>query len=569
MATPASPPHGSAAPDPMDDSVPTSVAAACGGDGPPAAGLVLVGRIVPVPGAPVAPAQAVLFRDGRVAALGSEAAVRDAAGPRAEVEVLPREAVLLPGFVDGHCHLLWCAAAAAQLDLRDVDSLDELARRVARRAAELPPGTWIEGYGWDQSRFDPPTWPERALLDRAAPEHPVLLRRVCRHVAVANSAALAAAGVHRETPDPPGGRFVRDPETGELTGLLEETAIDRVAAARPEPGFEERLAGLLEVIRTAHAAGITAVHSHDVHRPGELGDVVALYAAARRRGRPLRVALDVGWAAFGDARRWGPSGHGDEWLRMGSIKFFADGSLGGRTAALREPYHDGDGVERGLLRHPPEELAARVAEAAAAGYQVAIHCIGDRAIDVALEAVAAARGRGGPGRHRLIHVQVMAPEHPRRLAAAGVVAEIQPRFLASDLAFVEERLGPERCRYAYAWRSLIDAGVPVSAGSDAPIEPLPPLEGVQAAITRDDLAGHPPGGWHPEQRLGVGEALKAYTAGAAYGALAEGLWGSLLPGAAADAVVLGAAPWRVAPGELRSIPVLATYVGGAPVFRRR
>lgn len=536
---------------------------------PPPAGLVLVGRIVPAPGCGVAAAEAVFFRDGRVVALGSEAAVREAAGPRAEVEILPRGAVVLPGFVDGHCHLLWCAAVAAQLDLRDVDSPEELARRVARRAAQLPPGAWIEGYGWDQSRFHPPIWPDRQLLDRAAPEHPVLLRRVCRHVAVANSLALAAAGVHRETPDPAGGRFVRDRETAELTGLLEETAIERVAAARPQPGFAERLAGLLDAIRTAHAAGITAVHTHDVHHPGELEGVLALYAAARERGRPLRVALDVGWEAFADARAWGPSGHGDPWVRMGSIKFFADGSLGGRTAALREPYADGDGQERGMLRHPPEELAAHVAAAAAAGYQVAIHCIGDRAVDVALQAVAAARGRGGPGRHRLIHVQVMAPEHPGRLAAAGVVAEIQPRFLASDLVFVEERLGPERSRYAYAWRSLLEAGVPLSAGSDAPIEPIPPLDGVQAAVTRDNLAGDPPGGWHPQQKLTVGEALRAYTAGAACGALAEGLWGSLLPGALADAVVLGADPEQVSPGEIRRIPVLATYVGGVPVYRAR
>ncbi|HEY8488681.1 MAG TPA: amidohydrolase family protein, partial [Thermaerobacter sp.] len=294
-------------------------------------GRVLVGRILPAPGTGAPPAQAVFFHQGRVAALGSETAVREVAGPRAEVEILPREAVVLPGFVDGHCHLLWCGAVASQLDLRDVSSPDELAARVARRAAQLPPGTWIEGYGWDQSRFDPPRWPDRRLLDRAAPDHPVLLRRVCRHVAVANGAALAAAGVHRDTPDPAGGRFVRDEATGELTGLLEETAIERVAAARPEPGFAERLAGLLEAIAQAHAVGITAVHSHDVHQPGELEAVRALYAAARERGRPLRVALDVGAAALADARAWGPSGHGDPWLRMGSIKFFADGSLGGRT----------------------------------------------------------------------------------------------------------------------------------------------------------------------------------------------------------------------------------------------
>ena len=531
-------------------------------------GRVLVGRILPAPGTGAPPAQAVFFHQGRVAALGSETAVREVAGPRAEVEILPREAVVLPGFVDGHCHLLWCGAVASQLDLRDVSSPDELAARVARRAAQLPPGTWIEGYGWDQSRFDPPRWPDRTLLDRAAPDHPVLLRRVCRHVAVANGAALAAAGVHRDTPDPAGGRFVRDEATGELTGLLEETAIERVAAARPEPGFAERLAGLLEAIAQAHAVGITAVHSHDVHQPGELEAVRALYAAARERGRPLRVALDVGAAALADARAWGPSGHGDPWLRMGSIKFFADGSLGGRTAALREPYADGDGRERGLLRHEPEELAALVAEAAAGGYQVAVHCIGDRAVDVALAAVEAARGRGGPGRHRLIHVQVMAPEHPARLAAAGVVAEIQPRFLASDLAFVEDRLGPARSRWAYAWRSLLAAGVPLSAGSDAPIEPLAPLEGVQAAVTRDDLAGHPAGGWHPEERLTVGQILRAYTAGAAYGALAEGLWGSLWPGALADAVVLGADPEEVPPHELRHIPILATYVAGEAVYRR-
>ena len=526
---------------------------------------ILAGRVMAVPGDPPVVAEAVLFRGGRVAALGSLAEVRAAAGPRVEYLALPRGAVVLPGFVDGHCHLVWCAAAAVQLDLRDVRSAEELARRVAERAARLPAGTWIEGYGWDQSRFDPPAWPGRALLDRAAPHHPVLLRRVCRHVAVANSAALAAAGVGRHTPDPPGGRFVRDPVTGEPTGLLQEAAIDRVAAARPEPGPEEQLEGLLDVIAAAHAAGITAVHSHDAHRPGDLRRVVDLYRAARERGRPLRVALDVSAEALADARAWGPTGRGDDWLRMGSIKFFADGSLGGRTAALREPYSDGEGDERGVLRYPPGELARRVGEARQAGYQVAIHAIGDRAVDEALAALAGP-GRGGPGRDRIIHAQVLAPEHPARMAAAGVVAEIQPRFLASDLAFVEARLGPERCRRAYAWRSLLEAGVPLSAGSDAPIEPLPPLDGIQAAVTRDDLEGHPPGGWHPEQRLTVGEALRAYTAGAAYAAFAEGRWGTLRPGACADAVVLAADPWRVPPAELRSIPVLHTFVGGLRVY---
>ncbi|PZN11632.1 MAG: amidohydrolase [Bacillota bacterium] len=533
--------------------------------------ILLIGRVIPCPGdAPVA-AGAVLFRDGRVAAVGEPDAVREEAHPGAEVVVLPPDAVVLPGFVDGHCHLLWLAEQAAQLDLRGVRSPAELARRVAERAARLPAGAWIEGFGWDQSRFDPPAWPDRWLLDRAAPRNPVLLRRVCGHVAVANSAALAAAGVGRDTPDPEGGRCDRDPATGEPTGLLRERAIDVVAAARPEPGPEERLAALEEAIARAHAVGVTAVHTHDVFRPGDLPRVLALYRAARRRGRPIRAVVDVSVEALEDARTAGPTGRGDEWLRIGSIKFFADGSLGGRTAALSEPYADGGPDERGMLHYPPGELARRVREAQAAGFQVAIHAIGDRAVDEALAALAAARAAGagqGPPvrlRHRVLHAQVLRPEHPRRMAELGVVAEIQPRFLVSDLAFVEARLGPQRSRLAYAWRALVDAGVAVSAGSDAPVEPMAPLEGIQAAVTRDDLRGHPPGGWHPEQRLTVGQAVAAYTAGSAFGAGAEGWLGTLCPGAAADAVVLAADPWRVPPAEIAAIPVLYTFVGGQPV----
>ncbi|HEY8393232.1 MAG TPA: amidohydrolase [Thermaerobacter sp.] len=537
--------------------------------------ILLIGRVIPCPGDAPAAAGAILFRGGRVAAVGDPAAVRGQAGRAAEVIVLPRGAVVLPGFVDGHCHLLWCAEQAAQLDLREVRSPQELARRVAERAGRLPPGAWIEGYGWDQSRFDPPAWPDRRLLDGAAPQNPVLLRRVCRHVAVANSAALQAAGVGRETPDPDGGCFDRDPATGEPTGLLRERAIDVVAAARPDPSLEEQVAALAEAIGRAHAAGVTAVHTHDAYRPGDLPRAIALYWAARQRGRPIRAVVDVSVEALADARAFGPTGRGDDWLRMGSIKFFADGSLGGRTAALSEPYADGAPGERGMLRYPPGELARRVREAHEAGFQVAIHAIGDRAVDEALAAIAQVRGAAGsdggppPGprrrRHRLVHAQVLRPEHPRRMAELGVVAEIQPRFLASDLAFVEARLGPARCRLAYAWRALVDAGVPVSAGSDAPIEPIAPLEGIQAAVTRDDLHGHPPGGWHPEQRLTVGQAVAAYTAGSAFAACAEGWLGTLQPGAAADAVVLAADPWQVPPAELAAIPVLYTFVAGVPV----
>lgn len=534
--------------------------------------ILLIGRVIPCPGDAPAAAGAVLFRDGRVAAVGDPAAVREKARPGAEVVVLPPDAVVLPGFVDGHCHLLSLAEEAAQLDLRGVRSPAELARRVAERAARLPAGAWIEGFGWDQSRFDPPAWPDRWLLDGAAPRNPVLLRRACRHVAAANSAALAAAGVGRDTPDPEGGRFDRDPATGEPTGLLRERAIEVVAAARPEPTPEERLAALEEAIARAHAAGVTAVHTHDAYRPGDLLQVLALYRAARRRGRSIRAVVDASVEALEDARAAGPTGRGDEWLRMGSIKFFADGSLGGRTAALSEPYADGGPDERGMLRYPPGELARRVREAQASGFQVAIHAIGDRAVDEALAALAAARAAAGAGegppvrlRHRVIHAQVLRPEHPRRMAELGVVAEIQPRFLASDLAFVEARLGPERSRLAYAWRALVDAGVAVSAGSDAPIEPIAPLEGIQAAVTRDDLRGHPPGGWHPEQRLTVGQAVAASTAGSAFGAGAEGWLGTLRPGAAADAVVLAADPWRVPPAEIAAIPVLYTFVAGRPV----
>ena len=537
------------------------------------------GRVTTKVGWAAEEAEAIACRGEHVLAVGSDEDIRALAGPGCELIPLQGRRVT-PGLIDSHLHLSWLGMGLTQLDLVGVSSLGRLQEQVAARTARTPAGSWVLGRGWDQEVMG--RLPSRLDLDAVAPAHPVLLVRVCGHVAVANSLALCLAGVNRDTPDPQGGVIDRDRE-GEPTGVLREEAMELVRSRMPVPNREEMAQALTAAGERVVAGGITSVHSND----SCLGQGPEYIPAAYRRARELGLRVRVWWDIPADLapqvieRGW-HSGQGDHWFRSGSLKFFADGSLGGATAALSAPYAD-QPSSQGVLTVDPEGLCQEMMRARRAGWQVAIHAIGDRAIEVALDAIEASQAEAASQaqaasqaeapsqagwRPRLIHAQVMRPDLFLRLARSRAVADLQPRFVSSDKRFVEARLGCERSRYAYAWRTFLEHGIPVAFGSDCPVEPIEPMLGVYAAVTRCDTEGQPPGGWHPEQKLSVGEAMRGFTLGAAYAVGEEGEKGSLEPGKLADLVVWEEDPFSVDPMALKDVRPFLTVVGGEVVYSR-
>lgn len=512
-------------------------------------------------------ATAIAIRGGRIVAVGDRDDARQAmVGARArEIDLAGQTAV--PGLIDSHVHLLEFGLSLDRLSLFDARSIADLTREVEVAARTRPAGGWVLGRGWDQDRLAERRYPTRADLDRAAPDHPVFLARACGHVTVANSLALRLAGVGADTADPPGGRIDRD-EHGEPTGVLRENASSLVREAVPEPTYAELRDALGRAIRAAQAAGLCGAHSDDVRTGRSLAAVLRMYRELVGDER-LRFRVQAHVDANFREQLWDAglrTGDGDRWLRLGALKLFADGSLGGRTAALRVPYADDPG-NRGLLIRPRDELFALVDEAHRQGMQVAVHAIGDRGADLAISAMQAAMDRTHrpDPRHRVIHCQVMAPDLIRTMAERRLVAEIQPKFITTDMAWADARVGPERARYSYAWKTLLEAGVPCAGGSDCPIEPIEPVLGIYSAVARQDLDGRPERGWHPEQRLSVAQALHLFTLGAAYCGFEEAARGSLAPGKLGDVTVFEADPTTLDPGALKELKVTLTVVGGEVV----
>lgn len=512
-------------------------------------------------------AEALAIRGGQVLAAGSESEVMHTLGPGTRVIDLAGRAVV-PGLTDSHLHLLAHGLALQDVDLGTAADLPEALARIRQRASALPEGEWILARGMREDRWPQSRLPTRRDLDQVAPRHPVVVLRACLHVCVANTTALQKAGITPETADPPGGQIDRD-EAGKPTGVLREMAVELVTKQIPPPTFAQMRAALAAAVQDAARHGITEVHSDDVRQAGNFDTAWRLWnTVAGPEAFPLRAYLLVSWEAYEEYRESGlKRGDGNGWVRAGPVKLFADGSLGGRTALLREPYADAP-HSRGIAVLPPAELSAFVARCHRDGHQVACHCIGDEAIDRFLDAVEAAdRQHPRPDhRHRVIHALVCPPDLQRRMAGLGVVADIQPRFIPSDASFFEDRLGPDRARWFGPWNSLIRLGIPCCGGSDCPVEPLHMPWHLHAARTRQGLDGTPPEGWNPSERLSVTEALALYTTGAAFASFAEQRRGRLLPGMDADLVVLDRDPHRVAPGELKDLQIHLTLVGGRVAY---
>jgi predicted amidohydrolase YtcJ len=526
------------------------------------ADLVLENASILTMTAPGARAEAVWVHDGEIRAVGARADVL-AAAPAGARRVDLGGAVVLPALTDSHLHLLSYGLFLSEIDCARA-SIAELVGAVRERAQRTPAGQWLVGRGWDQERFAERRYPTRQDLDAAAPGHPVILRRYCGHVAVANSMALRLAGVGAATADPPAGVIDRD-ASGEPTGMLREDAMGLVERMRPAPDEAARKAALVAAIRSALGYGITSVHSQDAWQAGETEGVLELYrTVAREQGARIRLyALFPAAEAPALAERGLRTGSGDELVRLGMAKIFADGSLGGGTAALSEPYTDEPG-QRGVLMYPQDELDALVKAAHAAGNQVAVHTIGDRATDCVLDAFERAQ-RDLPradARFRAIHLQVLRDEQVRRLKSLGVIADIQPKFATSDGLWAERRLGPERVALSYMLRSFLEAGIPACAGSDCPVEPLDPWLGIEAAVRHEDPAAGVSAEWLRREGVDAWRALRLFTADAAYAEFREGRKGVVAPGALGDLVVVDRDPTRVAPEELRRVKVQATVLAG-------
>jgi predicted amidohydrolase YtcJ len=530
----------------------------------PRADLVITGGVVWT-GATTAPAQAgaVAIRDGRIVAVGDSQEIARYVGRGTEV-IAAAGGMIAPGFGDGHTHFIDGGFQLASVDLRDARTPQEFTRRLADYARRLPPGEWIVGGDWDHELWAGSPLPRRDWIDSVTPHHPVFVSRLDGHMALANSAALRAAGVDRTTPTPPGGEIPRDPRTGEPLGVFKDQAMNLVFRAVPEASPARRDSALARALAHAASLGVTAT----AHVNLSWADVASYRRLARAGRLSVRVAAFPplsDWRAVADSVR---ADAGDDLFRIAGVKGFMDGSAGSRTAYFFEPFSDSAGYS-GILIHAESDLRAWIGGADSAGLQVMVHAIGDRAnallLDI-LDSVARAHG-ARDRRFRIEHAQHLRRQDIPRFAQLGVIASMQPYHAIDDGRWLERRIGAARSRYTYAFRSLLDAEARLAFGSDWTVAPLGPLQGVYAAVTRRTLDGRYPSGWVPEEKIGLGEALRAYTAGNAYGVFAESQWGLLAPGYYADVVVLDRDLFRVPPDSLDQPRVRYTIIGGRVVYR--
>ena len=500
--------------------------------------------------------EAVGIRGERIAAIGSADELRDGLDDGERAIDLGGQTVI-PGLTDAHVHFVQFSLRLMQPDIYELPSLEETLGRIADHVATLEPGQWLYGGGWNCNLWGDGTFPHRHDLDRVAPNNPVALASKDGHSLWVNSRALTLAGITAQTPDPPGGCIRRDP-AGEPTGILHENAMAPVYKIIPRPTLEEQIAACRRGLQAAHRVGLTGIHDC------EGSEALAVFQELHRRGElSMRVLMHIPAEELDAAIALGiRDGLGDDWLRLGGVKAFADGSLGSRSAWMLEPY-EGERSNRGIPTMTATELRDLAGKANRAGLSVAIHAIGDAANRAVIDAIAAARQGAPPWlRNRIEHVQLLHPDDLPRLGELGIVASMQPIHATADIDIAERHWGA-RSATAYAWRSLLDTGATLAFGSDAPVENISPLLGIHAAATRRRADGSPgPDGWHPEQRISVVEAIRAYTLGAAYAAGMESSLGSLSPGKLADLVVLDRDILKVAPMEIADIQVINTMVGG-------
>ena len=532
----------------------------------PADLIVTADRIYTVdPDRPVV--RAIAVRDGRIAYAGPLRGALALGGADTRRLDYPGRTIF-PGFADAHGHLRGLGQALRRVDLTGTTSYQQVIDRVAARARGLPPGAWVLGRGWDQNRWGDTRFPSHEALSRAVPDHPVVLERVDGHALLANAAAMAAAHVTAATKDPAGGRILRLPN-GAPSGVFVDNAQRLIENAVPHDSPDDIRAELLAAVADANRWGLTSVDD-----PGEPERVIDVYEALAREGALhlrayVMIADDSAAIAHYFAR--GPRSALDDghlWIR--AIKMYADGALGSRGAALLDPYSDDPG-NYGLLVTPPAHIRHVAVEALRHGFQVATHAIGDRANRLVLDAYQAALDSVPvpDPRFRIEHAQILNHADIPRFAELGVIPSMQTTHQTSDMYWAGQRLGNGRLYGAYAWRALLNTGVVIPNGTDFPVEAVNPLRTFHSAITREDEHDWPPGGWHPEETMTRQEALESMTIWPAYAAFQEDVLGSLSPGKYADFVVLDRDIMRAPADEILDTRVVATFVGGTPVYEAR
>jgi hypothetical protein len=499
---------------------------------------------------------------GRLLALGDRATVLDRYPDARRIDV--DGATVIPGLIDAHAHVTSLGLALMRADLVGTANKTEVIARLRDFERNLPPGAWLLGHGWDQNDWPEKAYPTAADLDAAFPERSVWLERIDGHAGWANSAAMHA--VTRDLAgdwQPDGGRILR--AGGKPTGVFIDTAVALVEGTVPPPDAATRAEAVTRALAATAAVGITGVHDMGVSLE-DLG-LYQQFADAGRLSMRVTAYADGNGAALAALCKNGPYAHGSGRLRMSGVKLFADGALGSRGAALLADYHDEPG-QRGLLVTAPAALEAAMVKARDCGVQVATHAIGDRGNRIVLDAYARVlRGNAAARRWRIEHAQIVSLEDIPRFAKQGVIASMQPTHATSDGPWVETRVGTEGLPGAYAWRRFLDAGTKLAFGSDFPVESVDPRLGLYAAITREDLAGKPPGGWLPDQKLSAAEALRGFTSDAAFAGFAESEVGRLAPGLRADFVVLEGDPLTVPPRAIPDLRVRSTWLDGKPVYR--
>jgi len=510
-------------------------------------------------------AEAVACKGGKIVVVGKGQDIDRFVGPATKVLDVQGKLVI-PGLIDAHTHFSSGGRSLISLSFRGVNTIAKVQDMVAAKIKELPPGALVSGSEYDHTLFAGGDWPTKEDLDKVSPDNPVVIRRVDGHSIWVNSQALKRSGITRDTTDPPGGEILRDPRTGEPTGILTEaaTAMVRLRGDGIKSTPEQDVLRGLE-----HAAklGLTGVHTDS-----DLAEIELLNKLNAEGRLNLRVYAWLPVEGLDSCISKGiRQGQGDDRVRVGFQKVFIDGTLGSGTALMFAPFSDEPG-KSGVPQMPEAELDALFEKAQMNGYQTGTHAIGDKGVNWVLNAVEKARRTFGTKdlRHRIEHAQIIAAADVPRFKELGVIASMQPTHCTTDMRFCERRVGKERSKGAYIWRTLLENGAKIAFGSDWPVEPLDPMRGLYSAVTRKNIEGDfPEGGWFPEQRLSMEEAIKLFTSGSSYASFEENIKGTLEPGKLADMVVLTKDLFTIPPREILTTEVAYTILGGRIVFEKK
>jgi predicted amidohydrolase YtcJ len=518
------------------------------------------------PNQPVA--EALAIKGNKILKVGSSSTMARMIGDSTEVIDL-EGAFVLPGFIDCHTHFLDGGFSLSHVQLREAKTRDDFVARISQKASELGRGDWILNGNWDHQQFVPPELPKKEWIDSVTPDNPVYVNRLDGHMVLANSAALKIAGIDKNTPTPEGGEILKDPQTGEPTGILKDAAMDLVLAHIPEPTLQDQMLAAEMALKHANSYGVTSVHdmatfsSFDVYQQllhqNKLTARLYIYI-------PIS-AIDL---LIGPGKR---TFRTSDFLRIAGLKGFVDGSLGSSTALFFDPYSD-DPVKRGLLAadmFPEGIMEERLRAADQAGLQVAVHAIGDEANHIILGLFEKIMNESGDRdrRWRIEHAQHLIPGDFERFGKLRIIASVQPYHAIDDGRWAAKKIGDERARHTYAFQSLLECGAVLACGSDWTVAPINPLTGIYAAVTRRTLDGNNSDGWIPEQKISLEEAIKGYTLNAAFTEFAEHLKGSLEEGKLADVVVLDQNLFEIPPEKILGTNVIMTILDGKIIYKNR